>query len=167
MGKSIKEMREFLKNHKRYWTMNSWNRLHSFATNVKLHKINAPNEAYHFLECKEAFDDVNFLIDDFRERNDGYCIIQNGRSGGYLVLCKCDRTENGYRVHFNMIGDDIDSLTSHEVRELFHLVNDFDNTTKACCDSFLEFVKNHTLEERTILVPQKIQVAIEKSSVTA
>lgn len=37
--KTKKEMIEFLKNHKRYWTMNSWNGSSSYANNVKIYNL--------------------------------------------------------------------------------------------------------------------------------
>ena len=36
----------YLKNHTRYYTMNSWNRATSYAHNVKLYNLNLDNDAY-------------------------------------------------------------------------------------------------------------------------
>lgn len=38
-----KDMIDYLKNHFRYDTMNSWNRATSYANNVKIHRV-IPNE---------------------------------------------------------------------------------------------------------------------------
>ena len=57
---SIDEKRKFLKNHFRYDTMQSWNKVKSFAAKVKLNNIydavKVPSEAFDFLDCQELYD---------------------------------------------------------------------------------------------------------------
>lgn len=97
--RTIKAMRDFLKNHKRYATMNTWNVPSSFARCVKLHTLpNCPREAYNFLECEDAFEDVRSLIHDFTvAHGHEYTIGFNGRSSGYMVLYSCRLTETAYK----------------------------------------------------------------------
>ncbi len=79
--------RDFLKGHFRYYTMNSWNGSHSFARNVKVQRINAPSNAYEFLDCDEVQEMYQSIIEDFTEDHKGkFTIGFNGRSNGYLVL---------------------------------------------------------------------------------
>lgn len=91
---------EFLKNHFRYYTMNSWNGSTSFAANVKIHKFvpcKLRDTAYELLEVREPFDDIECVLDDFAASyNHGYQIGFNGRSGGYLVLYEGGRKPSEY-----------------------------------------------------------------------
>lgn len=85
-----KQMIEFLANHFRYDTMNSWNAATSYAANVKVYNF-VPEEfldaAYNLTQCSKAYDAIDGLIRQFAERYDyRYQIWFNGRSGGYLVL---------------------------------------------------------------------------------
>ena len=91
--KTKKEMIKFLKNHERYWTMNSWNGSSSYANNVKIYNLGMDHDlemkAYDLL-AEEGFNDLlasdyEFLIERFEEET-GYTIGFNGRSSGYLVL---------------------------------------------------------------------------------
>jgi len=90
--KTKKQMVEFLKNHFRYYTMNSWNRSTSYAANVKIRNFvpsNLMEAAYDILECEDAYDDINDIIQQFGIRHNWkYHIWFNGRSDGYLVLGK-------------------------------------------------------------------------------
>ena len=90
--KTKKQMVEFLKNHFRYYTMNSWNLSTSYAANVKIRNFvpsNLMEAAYDILECEDAYDDINDIIQQFGIRHNWkYHIWFNGRSDGYLVLGK-------------------------------------------------------------------------------
>ena len=84
-------MIEYLSEHFRYNTMNSWNRSTSYAVNIKVHKLGLPrdleNRAFDMLEVRESFRGFNAVLRDFDKRhNYSYQIGSNGRSGGYLVL---------------------------------------------------------------------------------
>lgn len=95
--KSRKAMIDFLTGHFRYWTGNSWNRLSSYANNVKLYNLHLPKEiedkAYEVI-CGEVDSDLSFYIDnliaDFTTET-GYTACFNGRSNGYLVMYDCER----------------------------------------------------------------------------
>ena len=73
--KTKKEMIEFLKNHERYWTMNSWNGSSSYANNVKIYNLGMDHDlemkAYGLL-AEEGFNqllasDYEFLTERFEE----------------------------------------------------------------------------------------------------
>lgn len=88
---SRKEMVDFLINHFRYDTMNSWNCSSSYAQNIKIHRLGLPNEItnalYELLNVEESYDNINDLIAEFGVEFDyRYQAGFNGRSGGYLVL---------------------------------------------------------------------------------
>lgn len=91
-----KEMIQYLQNHFRYDTMNSWNAATSYAVRVKLRQIHFPNNeienrAYEMLEQESAFWQVNDIMREFAERYDyKFQMGFNGRSSGYIVLYEGD-----------------------------------------------------------------------------
>jgi len=91
--RSRKAMTEFLTGHFRYHTMNNWNNVTSYANNVKLHRLDFPNElycsAYEMLDMEEFKEEVSDLIYDWESSYDfQWQVGQNGRTGGYLVMCR-------------------------------------------------------------------------------
>ena len=88
--RSRMQMINFLLNHFRYSTMNSWNGSHSWANNLKVYKV-IPDElqdkVFEMLECDDIYDEINGLIGEYdHENNYSYQSGFNGRSGGYLVM---------------------------------------------------------------------------------
>lgn len=98
-----KEMIEFLFAHFRYHTLRSWNRMTSYAHNVKIYNLpwnskDVESKAYELLSTAQAARAVQKHLDEFNSRTDyRYSIIANGRSGGYLVLVESERTDSGYK----------------------------------------------------------------------
>ena len=85
------DMAVFLKDHFRYDTMSSWNRVTSFANNVKIYKLKLgelENKAYEAIQDELVYDICAYpIIADFTKKMKGrYTIGFNGRCGGYLVL---------------------------------------------------------------------------------
>lgn len=103
--RSRKSMIEFLTGHFRYDTMNSWNRMTSYANKVKFNNLgltrNQLDRAYDLLGADESFwDHLQPIIEQFtREQNYHYTIGSNGRSGGYLVLYSSHREETGHKSY--------------------------------------------------------------------
>lgn len=100
--RSRKAMVEFLKNHFRYDTMNSWNRACSYANNMKIYNLGLTSEQesrlFDIMECEGAYETVNDLIDKFdAESNCEWQAHFNGRSGGYLVLYSGGLKDTGYK----------------------------------------------------------------------
>ena len=101
--RSKTEMIEFLKNHFRYPTMNSWNRATSYARNIKIHRLGLDHEiesrCFEMLDVREAFDDFSAILHEFEILHDyGWQIGQNGRSGGYLGLYQGGKKDAGYKT---------------------------------------------------------------------
>ena len=98
--RSTKAMKEFLSNHFRYYTMNSWNLSTSYAHNLKIHNVipgELQDKAYELLDTEYFYSDfINQLINEFNINHSyEYQAGFNGRSGGYLVLSKGGQyTEN-------------------------------------------------------------------------
>lgn len=87
-------MIDFLTNHFRYDTMNSWNNSTSYANNVKVYNLGIEdpdilNKAWNIIcsdiDCEEMYENFHEIINDFRNAYH-YTIGFNGRSDGYLVL---------------------------------------------------------------------------------
>lgn len=87
-------MIDFLTNHFRYDTMNSWNNSTSYANNVKVYNLGIEdpdvlNKAWNIIcsdiDCEEMYENFHEIINDFRHAYH-YDIGFNGRSDGYLVL---------------------------------------------------------------------------------
>ena len=90
---NAKSMFEFINNHFKYDTMNSWNRLKSIANNLKLYNLNLDGDwtvVLSYLYDEEDIGDLGYLIHEklveWEKEHPGYCLGFNGRSGGYLVI---------------------------------------------------------------------------------
>jgi hypothetical protein len=204
--RTVKAMREFLKNHFRYHTMNSWNNSTSYARKVKLDHVIDDHalcmKAYDFLEVREAFYGIDEIIADFARKHDySWQIGFNGRSSGFLVLYQGGKKETTYKTRCDTCGkptwyeteqpchmgncdgtlkkittpifqvftqpgngfdhgEDYDALDRSELQWRVDIVWDFDKTVDACIKSFTDFVKSHTAEDTTVMVPKQIKVAV-------
>ena len=97
-------MTEFLINHFRYPTMNSWNLSQSYACNLKIHKLGLNSEItdklFDMIGTQEFFYGINDLINEFgREHNYRWQAGFNGRSGGYLVLYQGETKYSDYKSY--------------------------------------------------------------------
>ncbi len=164
-------MIEYLFNHFRYDTMNSWNQSTSYARKVKLCNLTwesekIENNAYEMLEQREAYYDVEYWLDDFADRyNHNYQIWFNGRSGGYLVLGQGGKnkdnniyTQPGKSLDMN---EDFEDWSIDELKDRVNLVWDFDKTVEKAIKSFQDFAKNYHVEEKEIEVTKTIKIAVE------
>ena len=156
--KTKKEMIEFLKNHERYWTMNSWNRSSSYANNVKIYNLGMDHDlemkAYDLL-AEEGFNDLlasdyEFLIERFEEET-GYTIGFNGRSSGYLVLYDKEHPATSIDSH-----EDFEEWNRAEVEERYNLVKRFDDYCGYFVDDFKDIVENVTIREEEVITKVKV-----------
>jgi hypothetical protein len=98
--RSRSAMVAFLQGHERYNTMNSCNRLTSYANNIKLHRLGLSteqaNNAYEMLDT-DFWDEIGWPIEEFTTSQEhAYTLGANGRSGGYLVLYQSHRELTGH-----------------------------------------------------------------------
>lgn len=151
---NAKSMWEFLHNHFRYYTLNSWNELESVANNVKAYNLGLDGDCWKALERLEStyYAEVNCLIEDWSFNHSGYAIGFNGRSGGYLVLYKEGSTRNvlpyyiaecDYETFKRYCRDYYGSVKNYmnELRFYTQLVRDFDKL----CDELREYVNEISL----------------------
>lgn len=106
-----KAMIEYLSEHFRYSTMNSWNGSTSYAVCVKAHRLGLPKEqedaCFEMLDIEGIWDECgyNTVLEDFAERH-GYVwqIGTNGRNGGYLVLYQGYRKVSEHKSYCRFCG---------------------------------------------------------------
>ena len=85
------DMIRFLRDHDRYWTMNSWNRSSSYANCVKIHRLGLTRDqlenAWEMLDMPQVYDTIHALFEEWAAtRQWRWQVHFNGRSAGYLVL---------------------------------------------------------------------------------
>lgn len=106
--RTMKAMREYLRDHPRYNTMNSWNRATSYSRCIKLPEIKFPDKetkdtAYDVVGADSEWWEDSGLQDEIRafdrRWNWAYQLGTNGRSGGYLVVYQGGRKPTGHQSH--------------------------------------------------------------------
>lgn len=103
------EMVDFLRNHFRYFTMNSWNVKSSYANNMKIYNLGLPSETenklYGLLGVEDAQSQFGILMDEFAAvHRYQWQARWNGRSGGYLVLYSGGRKKLDYKSRCTRCG---------------------------------------------------------------
>jgi len=169
------EMIDFLVNHYRYNTMNSWNRSTSYANNVKLQNIALSDEnidmeqALTFLQSDNTYN-YDFAIDElFNEfKNDtGYTAGFNGRSSGYIVMYETHYdpdsekliTYPGRSIDENL-ENEIDEWTIDEIKDRYALVKRFDTLCDDIRKEFIYYCKNTKMVDILLLKPNSISIGI-------
>lgn len=153
-----KQMFEFINNHFRYYTANSWNRGRSIAHNVKIYNLGLSGDhwtALTFLQDDDYFV-VNMMIEDWETEHRGYKVGFNGRSGGYLVLYNAaggsaipDTLDyDNYEDYKADMRDYYGSVKANrnELRDFVKVVQDFDRL----CDQIRDYVDD--LSNRNFMI---------------
>jgi ribosomal protein L37E len=103
-----KDMIDFLKNHFRYYTMNSWNRSTSYANNVKIYNLQLgelEDKVYKLMNAEDFYSNIDDLIYEFgRAHNWSWQVGFNGRNGGYLVLYQGGKKQSEYKSYCTACG---------------------------------------------------------------
>lgn len=155
------QMIDYLVNHFRYYTMNSWNQAKSYANNVKIYNLDLTDserdkfmEIYNDEDLSPAITDIiSTHINEFQTKT-GYSAELNGRSYGYMVLydTKLDLQTRqiivtpGQSIDTPLTREDIegykDDYSEEDVmswlRDRTTLVQQFD----MMCDDILTDIKN-------------------------
>lgn len=166
------QMIDYLVNHFRYYTMNSWNQAKSYANNVKIYNLDLTDserdkfmEIYNDEDLSPAITDIiSTHINEFQTKT-GYSAGLNGRSYGYMVLydTKLDLQTRqiivtpGQSIDTPLTREDIESYEENYseedvmswLRDRTTLVQQFD----MMCDDILTDIKNlmdeYDIEEYT------------------
>lgn len=173
---SAKSMLEFLKNHFRYYTMNSWNRSTSYANKVKIHSLGLTEAqstvAYDLLDVPEVFESISDIIRAWdEEQGHLWQAGFNGRSGGYLVLYKGFKEDGriacypGRGVDFaeGYEGVKAEDIPLSDLVSGVEVVESFDRLCDCVRDEFISYCDQYTVEDEVIQVPKKIKVLKERS----
>jgi len=163
--RSRKDMIDYLRNHPRYHTMNSWNNSTSYANNVKIYRI-VPTQlldrAYDLLDQEEVFDHISVLLDEWAEKQHyKWKVGFNGRSGGYLVLYQGEPGNVVYPGRSTDMGETFESWDMESLRERVKLIQSFDELCDNVRSLFLYYCENYIVEEVEVLVPQKRRILKE------
>lgn len=164
---SAKSMFEFINNHFKYWTMNSWNRLESIANNMKLYNLGLEGDWTTVLDYLYDENDIGCigfqirdLVEEWEAKHPGYSLGWNGRSGGYLVIYNHDK-KNGTVNFRNILPEDLTGYDNYEdfketikdyygwnvkdmipeLREYTELIRDFDKLCEDLRDLANEYSK--------------------------
>lgn len=155
-----KEVLDFLKNHKKYSLMNTWNMLYGYSNNIKIYNLDVTDEEkeklYDLLDLDETSFDIQMQFDmlneEFNAKYPGYYVIVNGRSGGYLVL-----SSNNARSYQNEVVYPED-LSKYERRELAEIVMDFDKFCDDYIAGILAIINDSEIVEEEVTYTKKIRV---------
>ena len=160
---------KYVRNHFRYYTMNSWNKLKSIANNVKVYAMKLSNldRAWEIVNACDDWNDNEFYRAVHTTIADsGLRIGFNGRSGGYLVLYNpdnnCDVCKGDYfceNYEDAVEGDDID----RDVLERdFKLVQRFDRLCDQLRDMLEYYIKRaviDTYDQVTVVKKTRVRIA--------
>lgn len=158
------DMLAFLRDHLKYFTMNSWNRIRSYANNVKLRNLEIPDKlmdkAYEFIGAeRNAYYKlcVDELIYEFMMET-GYTAGFNGRSSGYIVMYDTKK-ENGrtYVCYQDSVDEsDIDEWSDKELRDRVTLVQRFDRLCDDIRELFIDCLEKSVIETIVEYIPRKV-----------
>ena len=163
------EKYKYVRNHFRYFTMNSWNRLKSIANNVKVYamKLSNTDRALEIVWACDDWTDNEF----YREVNDriaesGLRVGFNGRSGGYLVLYNdknnCDVCKGDYFCENYEDAVEGGDIERDVVESDFNLVQRFDRLCDELRDLLEYYAKSavvETYDEVKIVKKTRVRIA--------
>lgn len=162
-------MIEFLKNHFRYHTMNSWNQSTSYAAKVKIYDF-VPHElqdkAYQLLDSPIIMEQIGDIVDTWSDEQDyRYQAVFNGRSSGYIVMICGGKYENGqvYAQPGKSIDmrEDFSEWSKDELRVRVELVESFDEMVEDCKATFIDACKRYEVKRKTVMVEKEIEYLAE------
>lgn len=165
-----KEMITFLTTHFRYFTMNSWNGVRSYANDIKIYHLGIEDQsiidkAYDTLRDDIDTTELDFIIKDTIEsfeREHKTAVGFNGRSGGYLVLYY---TEIGHENKINVFPgqslgssdkEDFEDWEDFELKDLVDLITAFDKLCDELREIYITYLKaSEIVEEEEVIVTTK------------
>lgn len=152
------QMISFLKNHFRYYTMNSWNCNTSYANCVKLYNLRIPAELFDTalslvsgeIDDDEIYTDmIKSCFDDFNQKT-GYTAGFNGRSSGYVVLYDTEYKNGQYFATMKGLDmdEDFDDFTDKQLKDRVSVVTEFDKLCDNLRNTLLYVLTHYTVTEK-------------------
>jgi hypothetical protein len=149
----------FLRAHRRYHTMNSWNNATSYAHCIKIDHLDGlsredRDRCYDGLACEQAFFNFNDEIFIFGVEHKGWCMGTNGRSGGYLVLYRRegDKVYPGRGLDMD---EDFAGWGDEDIAARVEEVRRFDEACESAVAAYVDFCRTHKFVDKTRMVPEK------------
>ena len=149
---------KYLKEHPLYWLMNSWNRLQTFAQNIKIYNLNVDKEVedklYELLDVESL--DIKFAyedgVNDFEEENPGYIILAPNENRSNF--CDMVDTINNYDT-LDELKEDYDF---EAFKDLAKTVMNFDRACDDIIQNIVGIAKDCEIveEEYTITKTRKV-----------
>lgn len=164
---NAKSMFNFINNHFKYWTMNSWNQLKSIAHNVKLYNLDLDGDWATALEYLMDENDIGGLQDSIRdliwcweEEHPNYSLGFNGRSAGYLVMYNHNPDKNtvnyrsilpeclqGYDTYEDWKNSIKDSIYHENVKDYLPMLKEYTELIRSfdtLCDELRNIVNSYS-----------------------
>lgn len=178
--KNREEYIDFLKNHYRYFTMNSWNRSTSYANNVKIYNLDLTDEqkdkAYEFL-CDDNIDTTEYQLEQMTlfstfYMKTGYNVGFNGRSSGYLVLYDTQteykdgkRNTHTYPGRSIDADEDFEDWDTDDIISRYILVEAFDKLCDELRDLLINYIDNAEIQEHEYTITKVYKtLTLDKST---
>lgn len=164
------ELQEFIREHKRYNTMNGWNRSTSYANCVKINHLplthDQMSKAYELIDCEEFWFPINDLMHEWAvERKHEWSVGFNGRSGGYIVLYKGGMKDGR---PFTWPGKSVDEeldFTGWELvdfQDKAKFILEFDLLCDTILTELIYYIENYDVKDEVVQVPKTVKVLVEK-----
>jgi hypothetical protein len=126
-------------------------------------------KAYDLLDVEEVWEFLQDLIREWeRERKFEWQAGFNGRSGGYLVLYKGGKREDGQV--FSWPGKEVDAdldfeeWTLEDFQSKAKFISEFDLLADQLLTAFVGYIDNYDVVDEEILVPRTVKVLVEKET---
>lgn len=173
--RSRKAMTEFLSNHFRYWTINSWNRLSSYANHVKIYNLKFPKEIEDKLYqlINDSIDTLTLDISieemflDFFNKT-GFYPQFNGRSGGYLVMHDACMENGKLKVYAKSVDDyepsDFNDMDIITLREKTRIVQCFDKLCDELRQLYIDILSEYNIVEEEIPTTRTVKYLAPKET---
>lgn len=149
---NIKEVKEYL--NKQY----SYNG--AIARTIKIYKV-IPRELQpnalnlFFTEGLEIpQEDINSIIKTWENNNKPYIISGEGRSGGYLVLCK-ELKKNMFSF-FTFDKESLDDMEDQDLLDIYKVVKSFNDCVDSIIQHTIHLAKNYKIVEKQVEVTRTV-----------
>ena len=174
-------MSDFLQNHFRYYTLNSWNRSTSYANKVKIYDLPIPRElrdmAYDVACGSIQSTDFDIICHDeiaWFKADTGYAAAFNGRSSGYIVMIDTERNHEtgelmlrpGRSIDNDEDFEDKDEWPMWRLKERVELVQRFDCMCDNILARFIELLRTSEIQTVTETIIKEHQILVSKDENT-
>lgn len=171
---TMQEKFDYVKNHFRYLTMNSWNSDKNIANNVKLYNLGLTKKQFNFAldflfdenASNDFFNDVHYAIMD-----SDFTAFFDGRTNGYLILGReyivnedIYSYDSYLEAKSELDKDGGKDYTKSNVNDDFNLVQSFDRLCDDIRDLLIYYCDNYELGEEKYTIERTRKILIPKEA---